>query len=113
MNVNERSTIMAAKPFIYAQGDILLVVIDKAPNALKKQQRVTVAEGEITGHHHVLEATEGASVLTDTDAEFVRIMGASGLLTHPEHDTITLPPGDYQVIRQREYAYGEERQVQD
>ena len=25
-------------------------------------------------------------------------------LTHPEHDTVTLPPGTYEVRRQREYA---------
>jgi hypothetical protein len=30
-----------------------------------------------------------------------RVEGAS--VVHDEHDTITLPPGDYEVVRQREY----------
>jgi len=99
---------------MYRQGDVLLVA-SKIPEGTKlaKRSRVRVAEGEATGHAHVLEPTEDATVLVDVDAEFVRIMGANGLLVHDEHTAIAIPEGDYQVVRQREYAPEENRFVAD
>lgn len=100
----------------YRQGDVLLVAvpIDEG-RKLRASPRVRVAEGEATGHAHVLEPSLGGAVLTDADVdvEFVRIMGANGLLVHDEHTTIELPPGDYQVVRQREYAPERNRLVTD
>lgn len=99
---------------MFRQGDVLLVEVEKLPRRkLRAQQRVRVAEGEATGHAHVLEPTEGGQVLTDLDVEFVRIMGANGLLVHEEHTAIAVPPGDYRVTRQREYAPDETRLVAD
>lgn len=99
---------------LYRQGDILLVA-DTIPEQarLRRSRRVRVAEGEVTGHAHVLEASRGATIEVDVDAEFLRIMGANGLLVHEEHARIELPPGDYRVVRQREYAPEEIRQVAD
>ncbi len=99
---------------MYRQGDILLVAgaIPKGTK-LAKRPRIRVAEGEATGHAHVLEPTEEASVLVDVDLEFLRIMGASGLLVHDEHTAIEIPEGDYRVVRQREYAPEENRFVAD
>jgi hypothetical protein len=97
-----------------AQGDILLVAVTDTSADLKAKPSITVAEGEVTGHHHVLEATsDETELLSDVDAEFVRIMGANALLTHPEHDDITVPPGTYKVVRQFEYHHGESIRVQD
>jgi hypothetical protein len=98
----------------FRQGDVLLVAA-KIPEGtkLRKQKKVRVAEGEVTGHAHVIEASDEVEVMTDVDVEFVRIMGANGLLVHEEHSTIELPPGDYKVVRQREYHPEEIRQVAD
>jgi len=102
------------EPRMYRQGDVLLVET-RAPKAMKfeKRSRIRVAEGEATGHAHVLEPTEDATVLVDVDVEFVRIMGANGLLVHEEHTAIEIPEGDYRVVRQREYAPEENRVVAD
>lgn len=98
----------------YRQGDVLLVAAPAPPDVkLRRRRSVRVAEGEATGHAHVLEPAAGATVLTDVDVEFVRIMGANGLLVHDEHTAIELPPGDYRVVRQREYAPEEIRLVAD
>jgi len=100
---------------MYRQGDVLIVEVAKIPTRTKldKRARVLVAEGEATGHAHVLVPAEDATVLADADIEFIRIMGANGLLTHDEHTAIELPPADYRVVRQREYAPEENRLVAD
>lgn len=98
----------------FRQGDVLLVATTIPEGTkLRKQKTVRVAEGEVTGHAHVIEAPDSTEVMTDVDVEFVRIMGANGLLVHEEHSTIALPPGDYKVVRQREYHPEEIRQVAD
>lgn len=100
---------------IVRQGDVLFVAVAEIPTDrdLSKCKRVLVAEGEATGHAHVLEPTKGCEILTDVDREFFRIVGASGLLVHDEHTTIELPPGDYKAVRQREYAPEQNRLVAD
>ena len=90
------------------QGDILLVPIDKVPANLTEVPRedgnIVLAEGEATGHLHMIEAPEAtflASDLDEIEGRFLEIE-AEVALTHPEHDTVNLAPGAYQVIRQRE-----------
>lgn len=94
---------------LYRQGDVLFVSVSLPVGLpLKSSKQVAVAAGEKAGHRHVLAAAPGAEILSDADLEFFRILGGSGLLSHPEHDAIELPEGDYQVRRQREYAPGDE-----
>lgn len=102
-------------PKVYRQGDVLLVRVDDVPadDGLQRAERWQVAEGEATGHAHVLEPAAGGTLLVDVDEEFCRIMGANGLLVHDEHTTIELPPGDYRAVRQREYAPEQNRLVAD
>jgi hypothetical protein len=95
------------------QGDVLIVAVNEIPKDLSRKTSVLVAEGEATGHAHVLEPTEDGQILTDVDREFIRITGASGVLVHDEHTAIELPPGDYRVVRQREYAPEANRMVED
>lgn len=97
------------------QGDVLLVPVRRIPaeaTAGEPVRRLLVAEGEVTGHAHVIEDCEMTEHLT-VDERFVRIMEANGLLTHDEHDTITVPPGDYRIVVQREYAEEANRWVAD
>jgi len=95
------------------QGDVLLVKVDvKPPKDAEITKRVILAEGEVTGHNHVLEAPRIARW-----EDFVCVMGDTGILTHPDHDPIpakVVEPGVYRVIRQREYTLdGMWKQVQD
>lgn len=92
------------------QGDILLVPIEKVPKGLKEIPRendqIVLAEGEATGHLHMIEAPEAtflAKDLADIEGRFLAVEKEVAL-EHPEHDTVMLAPGNYEVRRQREYA---------
>lgn len=79
-------------------GDILLTkVSDKAP-ALKKRRRITLAEGETTGHAH---RVEGAAKLTKTERETL-LSVREATLDHEEHGLVVLRQGTYLVTRQQE-----------
>lgn len=102
---------------IYRQGDVLLVSTDTIPTNLKKLDRehgrVVLAHGEMTGHHHSI-VCDDVDLLTPDGSPFVSVDEAAELylavhcdpvdLTHQEHATITIQPGNYRVIRQREYT---------
>lgn len=92
------------------QGDLLLIPVTTIPEDLAEVPRVrgqiVLAEGEATGHLHAIESPEAtflAADLAEIEGRFLAVE-AEVDLTHPEHDTVTLPPGTYEVRRQREYA---------
>ena len=88
------------------QGDVILRKIETMPEG--KQERVTLkrcvlAEGEHTGHAHVVE---------DDEAELIRIgermllkLGKSATVTHQEHKPVELGPGIWEVGRVQEFDY--------
>ena len=97
---------------LYRQGDILIRRIEGIPTAAKAQpaaNSLTIALGESTGHAHVLVAPAGSNIQAiapyhdETDTLFFSLM-TDAFLRHDEHATIELPPGEYQVVRQREYS---------
>lgn len=106
---------------MYRQGDVLVVPIEKAqlpetlvPAPRDRRGRLILARGEATGHAHVVTG-EGLTLLClpdDIEAMFlhVRVYGRIG---HEEHAPISLPPGYYRVVRQREYLPGAIRRVAD
>ena len=103
----------------YRQGDVLIERISELPPKLKKLKRVggrlILAEGEVTGHHHAI-ADEHCALLAESETAqvtFLEIKEAVAALTHEEHSTITLPPGNYRVTRQREYSPEAIRRVAD
>lgn len=92
------------------QGDILLVPVDELPAGLtevpREDGRIVLAEGEATGHLHMIEAPEAtflATDLADIEGRFLAVEEEVAL-EHPEHDTVTLAPGNYEVRRQKSYA---------
>jgi hypothetical protein len=104
--------------FTARQGDILIRRVSKIPKGLKPvpldNGRVILAYGEATGHCHVAEGDVQllATDLEDLEQRFLRVE-AEARVTHDEHSTITLPPGDYSLERQREYAPDAIRRVAD
>ena len=105
---------------IFRQGDVLLVRIgdlpaDAAPCTVPGD--VVLAYGEVTGHAHRLDPTtvkpfaKGGS-WSPTAERFIQAMEGAQL-THEEHATIALPPGNYRVVQQREYHPEELRNVSD
>ena len=78
---------------------------------MKKVGKV-LADGESTGHKHVLQNTE---VLEREDGVKEFIVEDKDTLTHEEHNPITLNPGKYESGRIEEYDHfaEEARKVQD
>jgi len=104
---------------MYRQGDVLIipiVAIPKGVEAVKREDgRVVLAHGEVTGHVHAIK-NKRAALFRDPKlaAIFMHVSGDAPVdLEHDEHSTITIPPGDYQVIRQVEYTPEAIRNVAD
>lgn len=101
---------------MFRQGDVMVVEIDAVPADAKPVRRdagrVVLAYGEVTGHAHAIRE-KGVALLELGAERYLRVeKGAE--LKHEEHSTISIPPGDYRVIQQREYDDAEEwRRVAD
>ncbi len=87
---------------MWRQGDLLVKKVNVIPeNAKMKKERV-LAEGEATGHKHLL--TGGSVYEAPFGALFFSIeANTSARLVHEEHAEITFTAGVYEVIRHREY----------
>jgi hypothetical protein len=102
---------------VIRQGDILSRRLEQLPqgDAQTRTGRVILAEGEATGHAHVLEIPEGVTVkwIEGTFVDTFRLPVAM-TITHQEHDEVVLEPGDYAVAHQWECPLpGVARRVMD
>jgi len=112
----------------YRQGDVLIERVAEIPGAAKKREqsrRIILAEGEATGHCHVMETIDpadwwkqdeipAATELPDElDDGLYLSLTANATVTHEEHAPIELPPGKYRVTHQREYSPRANRRVAD
>lgn len=93
------------------QGDILFVKIDKIKGDLTKKSDNIIAEGEATGHKHTL--INGVLYLDEKGNIFAKVESDEATVVHEEHKQITLPTGDYRIIKQREYLPKASRLVAD
>ncbi len=98
----------AAPRGLIRQGDLLLVPIAELPERvdLVRRGRLVLAEGEATGHAHVVD-DERASLHGHrwSEVRYVEVVGEEPVsLVHEEHDRLHLTPGVYEVRRQREYV---------
>ncbi len=103
---------------MYRQGDVLVVRIESLPNQATplapEAGRVILAHGEATGHCHSVDATVARLfAVSGVEDRFLEVAAPVALL-HQEHDAITLEPGIYRIVRQREYSDEDEiRRVAD
>ena len=93
------------------QGDLLIVKVQSIPKGAIKSASRILAEGEATGHMHELDSGE---VYEKEGVLYFRVMDCNiATLNHPEHKAIEFEPGEYKVIRQREYEPEGWRHVRD
>ena len=89
----------------YRQGEVLFFKVKK-PKVRYRQSRVVangvIREGEKEGHEHKVEGGESTLSLFDDTGNGTLEIKKSATVTHPEHDDIKLPPGDYEVRIQKE-----------
>ena len=96
------------------QGDVFLEPIESLPKGLKKHTgKLILAYGEVTGHCHEIKETKSVSAFVDKDGALYLDVKRKTYLEHQGHSTITIAPGKYKVVRQREYSPEEIRNVQD
>lgn len=99
---------------IYRQGDVLIISVDSLPSGAVQEEvadRIVLAYGEVTGHAHALDSTLAVAYRHKEERFLEARQGAT--VVHEEHGPIVLPPGFYQVVRQREYTPTEIRPVCD
>lgn len=101
---------------IYRQGDIIIKPVGEIPQESIPTKETVIAYGEVTGHAH--RFPEGAGAIFEhpaTRRRFLRVIPGGLRITHEEHEDIPLPPGDYELIQQREWNWFEEevRRVAD
>ena len=103
------------KPFFH--GDLFIkpgaIPEGAKPVARDSQKGAVLAYGEATGHAHAI--ADGAFLFEHDGTLYVRVEEGAAPLDHEEHGVKVLDPGEYEVLRQREYDYGQEmeRQVID
>ena len=100
----------------FQQGDVLGRKLNEMPTGEQKilsRKRLVLAEGEHTGHAHVIE---------DDEAELIQIgermllkLTKAATVKHEEHGPITLSPGIWEIGRVQEYDWFAKltRQVMD
>lgn len=92
----------------YRQGDVFIVAVSVLPGGLKPVKRdngrVILAYGEVTGHAHALEDAWVDLLETETNERYLTVNAHEAALVHEEHATITIPPGNYRVVQQRELS---------
>jgi len=86
----------------YQQGDVLLFANAIIPKTAKPLNHKRLAVGETTGHAHVAVA-EDATLYVAPDGSLYLHAPTSTVIEHPEHKPITVPTGDYLVLRVMEY----------
>jgi hypothetical protein len=92
---------------MFRQGDVLLIPVPDMPGGRRiepEDGRLILARGEATGHHHSVAVADG-ELIDAAEGVFLRIMAPTPL-EHQEHGAITLQPGAYRVLHQREYVPG-------
>lgn len=112
----------------FRQGDIFLkeilslppleenIIFSSENNILNKnikEGEIILAYGESTGHKHAFYNQNAFLFKEKNGNRFFLIVKNESHLEHEEHDTIILPIGNYEVIRQREYTPKEIRRVTD
>jgi hypothetical protein len=109
---------MKAKPI--RQGDVLLIPVSLIPSDALPQEpsgnKVILALGEATGHHHRFEFQDTSHnaklYVAHGGARYLRVTAPSSLL-HEEHSTATVAKGRYLIPNQVEYTPAELRRVAD
>ncbi len=97
------------------QGDVLVLEAKELDSSkLKSADKVTLALGEATGHHHSIHGGVATAELDDTGlADAFEIDQGGAELTHQEHATISLAKGKYRKVIQSEFVGNQLKKVVD
>lgn len=88
----------------YRHGDVMVERVEALPRTAERQQHLTLAEGELTGHRHRIAEPDAAVMYRNHGRLYLEVIAEQASLVHDEHATILLPRGIYRVWQQREYT---------
>jgi uncharacterized protein YjlB len=97
---------MNRKPIV--QGDVLLIpatIPDTVTEKPRDNGQVILAYGEQTGHSHAIDSPDCTLVTAEQAGQlraWLRVT-APVEVKHQEHRTVTIPPGEWEVIGQVEH----------
>ena len=89
-------------------GDLLITRIENTKKKLKAMDKVVLAEGEHTGHKHLLSKLDSNAKIefeNFVDHMVFKISDGKAQLVHEEHKQIVFEPGTYKVTFEKEYDY--------
>lgn len=117
INAPKSASAESLQTTLIRQGDVLIVPLtDKISHWLnhpinlafwkdtnfQKRPNLVLAEGEVTGHKHRI--SNGKAELYERDGVlYLRVLSPTALLTHEEHNAVTIPRGSWAIRLQREY----------
>ncbi len=98
------------------QGDVIIRRIERIPEGVKHVSKTTrgfvLAEGEATGHAHVIE--DNVEMYEKDGVLFIKV-DKRVTVKHEEHKPITLSKGIYEIgfVREFDYRAEEIRRTRD
>jgi len=93
---------MSEKRKVYRQGDVILretFIGEPLTQELRKREVKTLEISGETGHKHSIKGHVGREVGSRT----LLLLETPEKMTHPQHATLDIPEGAYEVYRTREY----------
>lgn len=92
---------------MYRHGDVGITRIEQLPKGARQimsAKSYVVAEGEVTGHCHLVE-TPGKTGVTvwEFGGERFMVIEGDATITHEEHGLKPVTPGIYRIKIQKEY----------
>lgn len=101
------------------QGDVIGRRIETLPGSVTQVQPsrrgLVIAAGEVTGHAHRIESLDGVKLYQGPDGLRVLEVSEAAPMTHEEHDTVTWPPGIWEIgtVREKDWTAETVREVRD
>lgn len=81
-------------------GDVIITPVDAIPQDAKLLNRKELAYGEVTGHAHRIDVGE---LFQTKEGKLYLKVSELTRVTHEEHKTVTLRPGNYFIGLARQY----------
>ncbi len=88
----------------YRHGDVAIVKSKRATGKpISHSGNFVLARGEATGHQHCISVADPRHLeVRKTRRGFNFVLKAEGTLTHQEHGALTIAPGTYDTLQERE-----------
>lgn len=85
----------------------------RIPKNAKRKENNHLAEGEATGHYHAATAPDAA--LYEFEGGLMLAAPSGTEVTHQEHNTVLVPPGNYDrfIVQEFDHFTEEAREVVD